>query len=366
MGSVETKTGDRYTIRPYLPGDEEEIIPLLKLVFGDWRDLDFWDWMYNDNLLKMDLHCVGVAGDGEIVGASLSLPLKVKIGGQTILSTYGSDACVHPDHRRRGIYGRLNDCKRELRERMGVRFHYSHTFNPIVYESHFKTYGRDQWRFPISYYNRIEDIDTHLRANKVERAFLKKLGFTAVKALNNLRGLGGRVRAEGVRVSEMKRFDGRFEGFWQRISDHYNFILERSRKYMNWRYCDPRAGDYLIKGAEDGDGVSGYVVLKLDRGSDYPTGRIMDLLALPGRLDVVDALVSDALGYFSDEGVNFVQCLFLRNHPYGGVLKRHGFLDLGPQGHYVNYSYLGLEKEFRAVEESPIGNLHLCYSDIAF
>jgi hypothetical protein len=50
---------------------------------------------------------------------------------------------------------------------------------------------------------------------------------------------------------------------------------------MNWRYCDPARGRFTVRVAERNGKILGYLVFKISEGSGY----IVDLLALPGRID---------------------------------------------------------------------------------
>ncbi len=359
----------QYEVRLYRPGDEEEIIPLLKLVFPGWRGIDFWKWMYEENYLKTNLITVATA-EGRVVGASLSIPLRIKIGEGTYLSTYGSDVAVHPDYRRMGIHNRMVELKKELMVRNGVRINYAHTFNPIVIE-HFVR-GREEnieLPHPISFYRRITDIDMHLDKEGSGRRWLKKIGYKTLRAGSGIRyGSGRGRRPEGLRISKIERFDEGMDAFWGEVSGHHAFIVERTSSYLNWRYMDPRAGEYVALRAEEDGRVLGYTVLSVRRpeGGDYPVGNITDLLTLPRRLDVAGALVGEALDHFSREGINVVECLFPRRHPYGRVLKGHGFMDVGDQGRCVWYYHLGLEGELGRVEASPPDRVHLTLGDISY
>lgn len=84
-------------------------------------------------------------------------------------------------------------------------------------------------------------------------------------------------------------------------------------EYLNWRYCDARAGNFTVKEAEDeNERILGYIV---------------DLLTLPGHLNAVDALVAESVEYFDEQDINMINYLIVKNHPNERILKRHGFLD---------------------------------------
>jgi hypothetical protein len=86
----------------------------------------------------------------------------------------------------------------------------------------------------------------------------------------------------------------------------------RHRAYLNWRYADPRAGRYTIRVAEEKGELLGYVVPAVSRGKGF----IADLLVLPGRLDVVAALVEDAAGHLAERGLSALRCWCAKRHPY--------------------------------------------------
>jgi hypothetical protein len=60
-------------------------------------------------------------------------------------------------------------------------------------------------------------------------------------------------------------------------------------------------------------------------GSDF--GALVDLLVLPGRLDIAAALIKDALSVMDQHGVSMVRCALPTRHPYNGVLHASGFFD---------------------------------------
>jgi hypothetical protein len=62
------------------------------------------------------------------------------------------------------------------------------------------------------------------------------------------------------------------DDLWRQVSNRHDFIVERRRDYLNWRYLDPSAGQYVIKQAESDEGrLLGFCVLRINRYlKDYP------------------------------------------------------------------------------------------------
>ena len=357
-----------YEVRPYRPGDEEQIVPLLQLVFNGWQDLNFFRWKYFDNPLKRNIICVALS-NGRIIGFTASVFKRVKIGDKVFLSTYGTDAAVHPDFRRRGVHRKNTNLKDELRRKVGEHINYSATENPII----IKHPNSPRFIFPyhLRYFLRIRDMGLHNRFNPAknmsERA--KRLGLQTIKLLNDLRNTISPSPPvnKDIQVIEINRFDDRAEAFWDEVRDHYDFIVERTREHLNWNYCDARGGDFTVKLAEEDGRMLGYIVMKMGDGGVYPRGEVIDLLTVPGRLDVADALLADATGVFDDNGINFCSSRLLEGHPYESVFRRHGFFGVRRRARVHYYCY-EMDEDFRqrvreTVEATAAERVHLSFGD---
>lgn len=324
----------KYEIRPYRSGDEEGIVELLQLVFDGWprfdlkcNPIDHWRWKYTDNPLKTI--CIAVAlNQNKIIGCQHGVLHTIKIRDEVFLGCLVGDLAVHQDFRRMGVFTKMNKFWIELREEIGSKLDHYISGNPIIIKKYLKI--RPQFPHPLSNLVRIWNIDEHLKAMPLENVWLIKLGFHALNLTNSLKNaFSGSIKIKpDIHISDIRCFDDRIDEFWKRISEDYSFILKRSRNYLNWRYCDPRAGDFVVKQAEEDDRILGYSVIKINKYlRDYPVGFVVDLLTLPDRLDAAEALVADTLNSFDSNNVNIVNYLVVKNHPLEGVFKRFGFLD---------------------------------------
>jgi hypothetical protein len=128
-------------------------------------------------------------------------------------------------------------------------------------------------------------------------------------------------RRHGVTIRDVERFDGRVVAFGAEAVEPFEFVLERTQAYLNWRYADPRAGAFGIKLAEEYGRMAGYAVLRKTNGNAH----LADILASPGRDDVVEALAVAALEHFREAGEPTVHFLMAKNHVYEQTLRRCGF-----------------------------------------
>jgi len=358
-----------YSVRPYRRGDEEEIVDLLQSAFDGWPNFDLgcsplehWRWKYQDNVLKSVI-TLGVSGN-RVIGARHSYFARIKIGGESFFSKYSADAAVHPEFRGMGVLYKMRDLSNELSVRAGARYIYYVSSNPILIRS----WMRRRPPFPHRLLNlvRIRDVDEQLKVMPVKNAWLMRLGFYTLKSLNNFRNIfsGSRPSRPGLNIDVAGNFDSRIDEFWERVSDHHEFIVERSRDYLNWRYCDSRGGGFIVKQAEEDGRIVGFIVLRVNRIQfEYPVGFIVDLLTLPGRVDVADSLVGDAVEHFDSQNINLINYLVVKSHPYEKMMKRHGFLDSRVKPHLFYRSY-GEEDEIGKIRTAPADKVHFAYGDI--
>ena len=123
---------------------------------------------------------------------------------------------------------------------------------------------------------------------------------------------------------------------------------------MNWRYCDPAAARFKVRVAKQEGSILGYLILKISEGEGY----IADILALPGRVDVVRSLIEDALRRFRESGAERVNCWMIARHPYNGILRRYGFMDAGKKIIFT-YRAESLDDEVLAFVADAGARLHL-------
>lgn len=358
--------------RPYQKGDEESIVALLTKVFNGWPNYsircsptDHWRWKYLNNPLKKSFISLALIGD-EIIGVNHSFPIKVKIGEEIVKGSFGADLAVHPNHRGKGISTQLQRLKRQLKDRTAM-FSLYVSSNPIVVER------KDETRippFPHVLLNlvRVNDINKHLRITKEKNSWLKRMGFNFLKLLNNLENRS-RVKIRTgeplTRLEKMSLPDDRIDSFWEKVKQHYTFIIERNRSYLNWRYHDNRSGEYSTVLASSPEGeVAGFIVTTINRKNrDYPIGYIMDVLALPENIPVVNTLIKNAVEHFDREGVNLVNALMFQAHPFRKVFLKNGFLNSRKKIHLFAGIKFNEEMNQRIQSLEP-NKIHFTYGDI--
>lgn len=354
-----------------MKGDEHSIVELLEEAFNGWPSheprcppLDHWRWKYRDGDIRKRLVCVALHED-EIIGVKHTVPLKLKLFGETLPCGIGSDVAVHRKMRDTGIRNKITVPTDRMRKEYGLQYNYNITSNPVA----IKILSKTQNLFPVPLTNltRIKDIDHQLQAMPMKNAWLMKQGYHGTKLLNTIRNLAYKPEKtdEETQVRDVTIFDERINEFYEAAMDHYDFIVERSMEHLNWRYCDPRAGDFIVKQAEDTEGnIQGYTVLATTRSrTDYPIGCVVDMITLPDRYDVADLLLQEATDFFDGQDVNIAICLTVQDTPYMKVYQRHGFLNSRIKPKMFYYPLTDTD-DFKKLRNTSPQRIHFSYGDV--
>lgn len=356
------------TFRPYRNSDEEGIVDLLSNIYNGWPNIDIncsqvehWTWKYIDNPENKNIITIAET-DSKIVGCFHTTPLKIKIGNTIHSAAYGADYAVHPEFRGKMVSRTLSTQGFEDEKDAGISLHYSITGNPIL----IKVLSRRHNRFPYPIRNlvKIKDISKQLKKMPVKNPFFVKTGYHVSKLAQRTKNiLNLRNPENSFNIVEVEKFDANINDFWDKASKDYYFIIERKKEYLNWRYCDHRAGNYSVKLVMEQDQILGYMVTCINQyRADYPVGYLVDVLALPERGDVVDALIIDALNYFNANDVNIVNFQVLEDHPYEKILQKHGFLDSRIKI-FVFFNTLGNENPFKNTKNIGADKIFVTWGD---
>jgi hypothetical protein len=134
-------------------------------------------------------------------------------------------------------------------------------------------------------------------------------------------GFGGDLEVEAI-----DEFDDSFDDLFERVAAVVPCTAERDASFLRWRYGpgSPQA-PVRVLGVRSGGRMLGYAVLRTAfHGQD---GYILDLTALPGRQDVVRALLRASVRAFRQMGVQIIRYRFIESptSPRPADLGRLGF-----------------------------------------
>lgn len=358
-------------MRELVPGQEMEAVSLLRRGSRRWSAfhsvraaVEHWKWKHVEAPLGISHISLAMAGT-EIVGSNYSVLRRFKVGSRFCLSAYGADVVVRPEYRRQRLSYRLAEKQDELGRKAGLEFWYWITQNPVLV----RRYTRDFGILPLELtaFLKVADVRRHLRMRPTRKRLLKSIGYTLCDLRNRAFGWNMQQGSSAGKygISDTGRFDSRSDEFWRKAAGPFTFIGERNSDFLNWRFRDPRAGDFSTRMTLDNGSMTGFIATSTVRQyEEYPEGYIADVLALPGRNDAAEALVRHAVHGFHRSGVNAVHCLLPKRSPYSLALTRCGFVDTKyRETVYIKSGFSRVEDILGAGFRS-FGTQHFTYADL--
>lgn len=344
-------------VREMKDGEEPAVVDLLARVFRGWPpysiDVDAADHL-RWKLLRRPEHRryqLVAEVDGALAGTFFVIERFWRIGERVCRASDGVDNVVDPAFRGMGVFSAMSD---HFTQRFRVDFECSignYTVSPAV--RHRYPPGADETLAnPVGVYVAIGSLRRYLALRRrTGESAARTLGAVAVTAIRRALGdvsrgrdggsRGGRSEGgarrkdldaspsqrrshdgETLQVRDLAHADARFDRLWSEAATSFRLIAVRDAEYLAWRYREPRAARYTIRGIEEGDRLLGYAVSRIDRG----WSQLVDLMAVPGRDDVVAALAADTLHAARAAGAAGCRSWSLRHHPYEAPLRSIGFV----------------------------------------
>lgn len=263
-----------------------------------------------------------------LVGQHLSAPRTIILNGQHLRAVLGCDSAVGPGFQGIGINAaRMAQLREVIDDQNDLGLSFSQ--NPITIR-HDSQYGRQELSNPIRQLfrpldsRRFAEVLAAREASRVPSWVWRALSLGA-QWLPRLR-LRRRLRVIGNwQISSIDRFDERFDEFGNAALKPFQVAGARDATFLNWRFADRRAGNFRLRAVQEGERILGFVVTTLFEDRVH----IADLLVQPGRDDVLDGLLRDAIQWGREHGAYGVEAWSVAHHPYRAGFSRLGFLCTG-------------------------------------
>jgi hypothetical protein len=340
------------------PELEDKIGQLRILSFPDFpevHEVDYYSALYRwyeDHPLSGKLYrWVSVTQEGEVVGHLTAFPQFYRIDGRRVVAHTPGDYMVLPQHGFQAI--------------MLMRSFFRSAENCVVCDMvpavisvetrlGAEVVGNLQYAAKLMNVSRLPmpSVPAPLRRLlKLPQQFAPARGFTdrpgaeaheveehvAPPAPRPRQGLlNGGLRAADealgsgfggdLEVETLDGFDDSFDDLFERVAAVVSCTAEKDAAFLRWRYGpgSPQA-PVTVLGVRSRGRMLGYAVLKAAfHGQD---GYILDLTTLPGRQDVVRALLRETVRSFSRMGVQIIRYRFVESpaSPRSADLRRLGF-----------------------------------------
>jgi hypothetical protein len=325
-----SSAGAEISFRRYGPEDAEQTLAIMTQAYGRWPNFDVpveplehLRWQTESPDAGATANYVALVGS-EIASIHLGYARRVWLKGETRLLWFGCDSATGPAFQGQGLFGRLR-AYRVAESSQSFDMMATNPVNATVAYEFTRDPRAVRLGNEVRSYQRVLDGGrlaaisggSGLRGQRVFR----RVAYSSMYWLGAVRSLLTRLPAAGWDIYRIDRFDERIDAFWEEARRAFDFVMERRREFLNWRYRDPRGGLCTVLVAEEGGRILGYTVLRMSGGR----GHVADLLALPGREDVAASLIAAAVEHFKREGAAAVRFWKVKSHPYNKLLSRAGF-----------------------------------------
>lgn len=259
-----------WTLGPYRPGDEREILELFNAGFGTNRSLATWNWRFQSNPYGGPFASLARRNtDGLLVGTYMCLPFKLAADGRPVLAFQVVDLVVHPEHRKQGMFEQMARHSYEMLAGAGGRAIVAFP-NPTAmsYPGFTRTLGWKPFCGPRRFMLRL-DLERPLRALLRVPSLARGLnsGFRAVTNWRLERGLRRIVRSSSSKLEFCLASEAPpgCDSLWNACRSQQRLSFWKDAEYFRWRY--DRNPDHEFAYASlvrDGEMIALSVVLERD------------------------------------------------------------------------------------------------------
>jgi hypothetical protein len=220
---------ERFAIRQYLDGDEDQIVPMFRRRFHADRDLPRWRWIYRENPRGSLRISLAFSEDGTLAAQYAGYPVifETTVAGreQTLTALQIGDTMTAPEFHRVGK-GPSQLLMMTLRD-----FYARYCQGQVAFNYGFNTGKIHRFSLRSANARRLEDIPFHVI--DVSNA--------------SFRTVWSRVdRLRGYRVERVDRFDAHWDQFYDRVRAAYELLVKRDSRYLDWRYARCPDRQYFI------------------------------------------------------------------------------------------------------------------------
>ena len=331
MEQSSIERGSESTLTPVARGmrvgdlaDEQGVIEVMGRSFDRWPPFDVpdgplaflrWYLVTGENFAgRADV----VVSEDRIAAAGLDIRRHAMVQGTMRTARLGAFVAVHPDFRGRGIYNVLDEFGDEAYDE-----DLTWSFGQVAAVRHVseKRQARLTVANPMCVFVRMFSPFGAARIGSGAERALRTVGYAGLQArsLVQRRPL---PKVAGLVIREVREFDERLNLLWGAAAPTFDFIPLRTAEFLNWRYCSGGGGRFQQLLALEDDRVVGYAILRMVA----TRGHLVDLLAWPGRSDVLRLLVAAVDRTAREAGATAIECWLGLRHPYAGSLKAAGYV----------------------------------------
>jgi hypothetical protein len=306
--------------RPYLPGDEAQILKLFAEVFGRPMSPEYWHWRFASNPTGKPM--IELVWDSDVLAAHYAVsPAILCVDGKEQMTALSMSTMTGRQYRGKGLFVQT---AATLYKRMAGEG-YTHV-----------------WGFPNS--------TSH-------RGFVRDLGWLDIYEIPTFKKvLDDRpLPVPCPHVTELDSFDARFDDLWEAARTQHRVIAKRDCSRLQWRFSKNPANEYRTLVYLSSNRLLGYLVYKQYKHSLD----VVDIL-WRGEIDVALDLLMELVRRAREYNKNDVGMWLNVGSALHQELEKAGFLNTEP---ITFFGYKPLQQDSSNVTLADFRNWYVTMSD---
>lgn len=285
------------------------------------RRLKIIEWIAFNNPYAGREPTYFIAHDGEKIVAHLGrMPLEFRIKGKVRKGYFAHDLFVHPDYRKGSGFFIVSSLYRAVEKQ-------SDSFCCLVWTTDLNLELQRRRGYVETscerYYKFFDPYPKLKKAVKPEMA--ARIASGPLKLLfwvGDLVLTAGKI--DSTSIDKIASFDPRFDELNSRIAGKVGICVNKTSKYLNWRYLNKPFGGFDVFAASKNGIILGFIVLNITPKSDSLDGTIVDLMTDPDDRQTISALLKTAIIFFKQKGVQTIRCC-MSDDRYSSALRKFLF-----------------------------------------
>jgi GNAT superfamily N-acetyltransferase len=313
-----------WSIRPYRPGDEAQLVALFAQVFGRPITAEWWRWKLKGRPTPVENVWVAAAvADGRVIAQYAGIPVRLQWAGQVRDAMVSVDTMTAPDFRRRGILTALGQAAYARWTAAGVAAvlglpnqQWGSRTDALGWQ---RLFGLGWLRYPLHVERALARAAHVPRPLARPAEALGGLGAAAWRASRRARRqIGGDIQVQALTSATAD-----LDALWERLAPEYGRLLVRDRAWVDWRYFRPPDLGYRVLLARSARAPAGYLAYRYAPGSG--AAYIADLFTAPTGGAAARALLGAALDDLWARGATSVRVTAAPGSALEDTLRAGGF-----------------------------------------
>jgi len=164
----------------------------------------------------------------------------------------------------------------------------------------------------------------------VLRRFIKILNVNKMESLINKKIPYEDNKLEDIdkNLVKIKEFDDKIHSFWEKVKHKYPITINRSKKFLNWRYSNHPMLKYELYLYIENSKIKGYIIFRIEKFIDekkdhYKIGRIIDFIS---QEEYEEKIIQNIISLLHKQNVDFIDFYFSGNFHVKSLLNQ-GFVE---------------------------------------